>query len=557
MTEFSYTSIYIQLGIQDKDKMKEFFVAALIVSCTLLYCSSAETIQQAKQRRENFFREQENRYHIEIKKQQEKSVTALRHSAEKTSFKTSNPNDIQAMKAFYEATDGPKWTNNTGWLKGDPCGTPFWYGLYCFDGRILQMNIVDNGLSGSIPAELAKASALQVIRLYGNLLDGEIAPEIFTMQSLQIFDVSGNTLTGTLPSEISMANLTDLIVYQNQLSGELPSTFNTPKLVRIEMSSNMFTGTLPPSLSKSPDLEEIVVSYNSLSGSLPDSFGSLTKMQRLWIFANNFDEPTIPDSWQSMTALQQFQADGLYGKMPYWLGEWTELTIFIVINGYLKGEFPASLCQSNKLSNLRIFNNSLTGQIPRCICTYSSLQDIEVSDNQFTGPIPDCIGDITNLQSLYFSRNNFTGELPRSVGQLSQLTVFDVSSNMMVGAIPNTINRLKDEIAGFEVCYNKFSTIEDGAEDFFNRIKDYSCAFYSNPWSCPLSPSIPKECGAVCSKCNTGNQHIQCSSCLQDQSCGWCSQGPNCLEGDASGPDSMYRCLSADWTTGNSSSACP
>lgn len=544
---------YLLILFRHRDRMKIFIVAALLVTCTLLYCSSAETIQQARQRRENSLREQATKYHDEIKRQQEKSMAALRYP-EKPSFKATNPDDIQAMKAFYTATNGPKWGNNTGWLKGDPCN-PFWQGLYCRDGRILQMNIVANGLTGSIPAELAKASALQVIRLYSNEITGKIPPEIFTMQALQTFDVNANQLMGTLPSEISMANLTELVLYQNQLTGQIPSTFNTPMLERIELSSNMLTGQLPPSLSKSPDLKELVVSINSLTGSLPDSYGSFTKLQRLWIFENSFDQPTIPDSWQAMTALQEFQADGLYGKMPSWLGQWTELTILVIINGQLEGGFPSSLCNSNNLISVRVFNNSLTGQIPRCICTYTALQDIEVSDNQFTGPVPDCIGDVTTLEQLFFSRNNFSGEFPQSIGQLTKMTLLDVSSNMMFGTIPNTINNLKDEIAEFAVAYNKFSRIEEGADAFWDRIKNYGCAFYSNPWSCPLPSGIPKACGAVCSQCNSGSQHTDCNSCIQDKSCGWCNEGPNCLEAEGSGPYNIYRCLPADWTS--SGSSCP
>ena len=28
---------------------------------------------------------------------------------------------FNALTALYHATDGPSWTNNNGWLTGDPC----------------------------------------------------------------------------------------------------------------------------------------------------------------------------------------------------------------------------------------------------------------------------------------------------------------------------------------------------------------------------------------------------------------------------------------------------
>ena len=38
--------------------------------------------------------------------------------------------DRAALMALYNSTDGPNWTNNTGWGKGDPCDSA-WYGVTC------------------------------------------------------------------------------------------------------------------------------------------------------------------------------------------------------------------------------------------------------------------------------------------------------------------------------------------------------------------------------------------------------------------------------------------
>ena len=532
--------------------MSKFAVLSVIMLvCTVFSLAGAETIEKAQRRREKNLELREAEFHAELKQRHDK-VAATLHSHSKPSYKATNPDDIQALKALYSSTKGDKWNNNTGWLKGDPCGNPFWYGIYCINGRVLQINLVDNQLDGKIPAELAKASALQVVRFYSNFLTGSIPEEIFTMQSLQIFDANNNQLSGELPSTISMANLTDLVLYANKIFGELPS-FNSPMLQTLELSSNQFTGQLSDGLSQNTGLKELVVSRNMLTGTLPSSYGAFRKMQRLWTFYNNFNRPTIPDSWRSMTAMQEVQADQLYGPMPDWLGDWRDLQLLILVNGGLTGNFPSSICDSTKLQIFRIFNNSLTGQVPRCICTFPALTDIEISDNQFTGPVPDCIGQVTSLVSIFFSRNNFSGEFPSSVGGLVHLETLDVSSNDMCGTIPNSINNLNVEIAEFAISYNKFSTIQDGMEDFFNRIKDYGCEFYGNPWSCPLPSEVPKECGAQCSKCNSGAMHSDCNSCIKQDGCGWCNECPNCLEGQSSGPYQIYHCQ--EWTYGSNN--CP
>ena len=541
------------------------FILLGVFLCTpFVEQARAQNVHEAQLRREAFIlnREKEMRRQLKIKEDDlAKSLMTLaeqRKSVNKTLTFSTNPDDVEALKALYRSTNGSKWNNNTGWLKGDPCGSPFWYGVYCRDGRVLQINLVYNGLSGAIPAELAKASALQVFRGYSNLLQGKIPPEIFDMQSLQIFDVNTNILSGNLPSKISMANLTYLSLYGNNFNGEIPSEWDAPNLQSLELSSNQFTGQLSNSLGQSTSLLEIVVSRNKLTGTLPASYGNMKSLQRLWLFYNYFTNPSIPSSWQGMKSMQDIQADGLYGEFPSWIGQsWPDLRYLVIVQGQLTGEFPESLCDCRELEMLRIFNNSMTGSLPTCLCQLRKLKDIELSDNAFTGPIPYCIGDIPGIESLVISRTNVDGKFPDTIGNLRNLSLVDISSNKMTGSIPNTINNLQ-EIAGFFICYNKFSRVESGLENFFNRIKDYSCAFYSNPWSCPVSSEVPKECQAECSQCNSGNKHDSCSSCIQDTDCGWCNEGPNCLEGSQSGPESIYKCLTSDWSYGGGSdSSCP
>jgi len=525
----------------------------ILLACLVCMSTGVETPNQRLERIDKFFTQQEDKFHAELKLKLDRKAAALRHP-ERKSLVPTNQDDMDALQALYSSTGGKDWANSTGWMKGDPCGNPFWFGIYCRDGRVLQINLVDNGLTGKLPGDLSKASNLQVARFYSNELTGDIPPEIFTMKSLQIFDANTNQIGGSLPSEINMPNLTDLALYGNMIEGGFPE-INSPVLSILEISSNGFTGPLPTlSSSRSPGLTQIVVSRNSFTGSLPSSWGVFSNLNMLWTFDNNLDNPTFPDSWSGMNSLVQIQADGMHGEMPNWFNNMNKMQVFVIINGWLTGGFPNSVCNSQSMTNFRIFNNSLTGQVPRCICDMRNVTDIELSDNQFTGPIPDCIGDMTNLANMYFSRNNFSGEFPESIGNLVNLETLDISQNDMYGTIPNSINNLRDEIADFAICYNKFSHIASGCEDFFNRIKNYGCAFYNNPWSCPLPSEVPKECDAMCSKCNSGPGQNNCGSCIKDSNCGWCSEGQNCLEGGASGPGDYYHCDPGRWVYGTTAS---
>lgn len=515
-----------------------------------------QLIEEAQQRRELMLEEREAEYHKELQLKHEKKMAALRveqqqRSRGKGRVTPINPDDHSAILDLYQSTGGPKWANNSGWMKGDPC-TDIWFGIYCIDGRVLQINLVYNQLVGQLPSSLNRLSELQVIRLYSNFLSGEIPPGLFSLKSLQVLDVNSNQLSGTIPSRIDLANLTDLILYGNNIKGEFPTTFHAPKLQLLEVSSNSFSGNLPEGLSESTDLTQLVVSRNAFTGGLPSSYGSLVKLERLWTFYNNFDRPEIPESYRSFVNLVEIQADGLSGEMPQWIGSsWRKLKYLIVINGWLSGNFPESLCGCKDMISLRLFNNSLSGELPDCICQMEKMTDIEISDNQFTGNIPDNFQGCRSLETMYFSRNNFTGKFPVSLGELVNLTVIDVSTNGLYGTIPNSINKLSEVIANFAICFNMFSDIESGVDDFFKRIVDYTCLFYNNPWSCPMSTTVPKECSASCSTCNAPAQRQSCSTCVQKSpGCGWCQVGQNCLEAYNKRPDSYYKCKLGDWRVG-------
>lgn len=327
-----------------------FLVAAAAVAALCLLASAAQPplsssaeIARARQRREMILEESEVEYHRHLHLQQERKVAAMRRPKALNSAGTSQA-DHDAIVAFYHSTNGPKWVNSTGWLKGDPCTDPYWYGIYCLYGRVLQINLVYNGLSGPIPSDLAKASALQVLRLYDNLITGELPAALFKLQSLQVLDVSTNLMTGMLPSLLDMGNLTDFILYGNTFKGEFPPTFNVPSLQVLEVSSNAFVGNLPEGLSMATGLTQLIVSRNAFTGFLPSSYGSLVKLERLWTFYNMLFAPTIPDSYRAMVNLLQVQADGLSGPLPEWLGSWTKMQYLILINGDLSGRFPESLC---------------------------------------------------------------------------------------------------------------------------------------------------------------------------------------------------------------------
>ena len=63
--------------------------------------------------------------------------------------------DREVLVALYKGTDGDNWTDNNNWLSAEPMGT--WHGVTTdADGRVTQLNLYRNGLSGTIPSEAGR-----------------------------------------------------------------------------------------------------------------------------------------------------------------------------------------------------------------------------------------------------------------------------------------------------------------------------------------------------------------------------------------------------------------
>jgi Leucine-rich repeat (LRR) protein len=73
-----------------------------------------------------------------------------------------DPQDSLALVAFYNATDGPNWTNNTNWLTGN---VEDWFGVNVTDGRVNLLEMQFNNVTGQLPEEIGELDALTVLIL--------------------------------------------------------------------------------------------------------------------------------------------------------------------------------------------------------------------------------------------------------------------------------------------------------------------------------------------------------------------------------------------------------
>ena len=96
------------------------------------------------------------------------------------------------------------------------------------NGRVIELGLAGNQLSGEIPPELGYLANLTVLWLGGNQLSGEIPPELGYLANLGVLYLDENQLSGEIPPELgNLDNLGLLYLGGNQLSGEIPPELGT------------------------------------------------------------------------------------------------------------------------------------------------------------------------------------------------------------------------------------------------------------------------------------------------------------------------------------------
>ena len=106
-----------------------------------------------------------------------------------------------ALTSVHDLTGGPSWANRTAWGTDAPLGD--WHGVATEGGRVVEVALPGNGLSGPLPGEIANLNELAAVDLTGNDLSGAFPGAIALLHDLAELRVGRNTgLEGALPFDL-------------------------------------------------------------------------------------------------------------------------------------------------------------------------------------------------------------------------------------------------------------------------------------------------------------------------------------------------------------------
>ena len=307
------------------------------------------------------------------------------------------------LTVIYLEWSGDEWieNNNFSWLDyGTECK---WYGVICNEnGTVIGFEQKMNGLTGSIPTELALLHTLEVIYLDGedNIgFGGSLPSELAQLPRLSVFICSNCKLTGTIPKELwNHPTLTTLSLELNKLTGSIPVTVGESILLKINLTQNALIGTILSDIGQlGSSLKVLNLNRNQLNGLIPEEVGLLSLLTVLNLGENDLSPQRLPDWIWGLTPLTVLNLNGLH----------------------------------------------LTGTIPTFVGNLSQLQKLTVAFNKLSGTIPTEIGILTILTLLFFGNNKFSGKLPSELGLLTNLLLVGGSVNSFTGTLPSELSLLE------------------------------------------------------------------------------------------------------------------
>ena len=279
--------------------------------------------------------------------------------------------------------------NQDNWLSDEPLGQR--YGVTADgNGRVTQLRLSDNRLSGELPEELGNLANLQVLRFGGdytcesvccqpkspsaNRLAGEIPPALGSLANLERLNLSGNQLTGCIPQDLQGIPQNDYSQLGLPLC-DMPGALTIATLISAGDTSLTVTWTVPINTGTS-DITAYDLRYID-NGAADKSDANWTVLEDVWTTGTGSLQYTLTgltdgtqydlqvravnsggDGAWSITEPRPAAGDSLFSRYDTNGNDMIDKAEVInAINDYLFGEGDEAISKANviELINLYLF----------------------------------------------------------------------------------------------------------------------------------------------------------------------------------------------------------
>ncbi|MBN8586849.1 MAG: DUF11 domain-containing protein [Rhodothermia bacterium] len=174
--------------------------------------------------------------------------------------------DSLALVALYNATGGPNWKNNSGWLK-DPVSK--WYGITTYYNWVDEIQLSDNNLTGTLVD-------------FGN----HLSQNMYALYYVSLLDLSKNNLSGNVPKSIIRTQVSN---NPNGGVGNGSLGKKSTGFYRLLLNGNNFTGNFPAEVEQVYDLSVLDISNNNFTGFLFNPQQMSIYLETVNLSNNQFD----------------------------------------------------------------------------------------------------------------------------------------------------------------------------------------------------------------------------------------------------------------------------
>ena len=320
--------------------------------------------------------------------------------------------DREILVALYETTGGPDWEDSENWLTVAPLGE--WSGVSTdADGRVVELDLRWNDLSGPIPAALGALAELETLILFNNELTGSIPSALGDLAKAKLVVLAGNRLSGPIPARLGrLTSLEELYLNGNELMSIPPELGRLTNLRELSLNFNQLT-SVPPELGELDALRALHLNFNRLA-SVPRELGELVNLQYLGLWSNELT--SVPPELGNLANLREMDLDeNRLTSVPRELARLDSLEVLWLASNELTF-VPPELSELGNLWLLVLWGNRLT-DFPLGPDGYPNLEILDLSSNEFAS-FPRELGRLGNLTQLELDGNRLT-DVPSGLGTVA------------------------------------------------------------------------------------------------------------------------------------------